>query len=381
MDFTLTDEQRAVRDLARRFAESEIKPMAQELDARREHPAAVVKQLGELKMMGVAVPEEYGGWGKDNVGYVLVLMEISKACASTGAIMFAHNSLYCAPVLSFGNDPQKAEYLAPCASGRKVGCFAYTEDDAGSDPAGVSTTAVSKDDGWLVNGKKRFITNGNVSSYCLLVANAEGKKGEVGLSLLLVSLEDTPGFRVGRVEEKLGLLATGTAEMVFKDVRVPEEALLGGPGSGLKQLAETLARGHIGVAAQAVGLGRTVLEEAVDYAAKRRQFGKPISAFQPIQWKLADMAVELDAAELLTLRAAWLQDHRKAYEKEAAMAKVFASDAAMKASIEGVQVLGAYGYLKENAMERHMRDAKIYQIYQSTNEMTRLSVAKGLLMG
>ncbi|MBW1797289.1 MAG: acyl-CoA dehydrogenase family protein [Deltaproteobacteria bacterium] len=381
MDFALTEEQQMVRDMARKFAETEIKPKAAELDEKHEHPADIVKQLGELKMMGIAIDEEYGGGGMDYVSYVVALIEISKACASTGVIMSVNNSLYCFPVDAYGTDEQKKKYLYPCAAGEAIGCYGLTESGAGSDPAGMRTTAVRDGDEWVINGEKKFITNGNVSSYAVIAAVTEKGKGYKGISSFVVDLDNTPGFKVGRVEDKLGILASGTAEMIFEDARLPADALLGNEGEGFRQMLTTLDGGRMGIASQALGIGRAVLEEAVEYAKTREQFGKPITAFQAIQWKLADMATELDAAELLTLRAAWLEDNKKPYEKAAAMAKMYASDAAMRASIEGIQVLGGYGYCKDYPMERHMRDAKICQIYEGTNEIMRLVIAKNVIKG
>jgi alkylation response protein AidB-like acyl-CoA dehydrogenase len=379
MDFSLTEEQQMVRDMARKFAETEIKPKAAELDEKHEHPAEIIRQLGELKMMGIAVPEEYGGGGMDYVSYVLALIEISKACASTGVIMSVNNSLYCFPVDAYGTDEQKKTYLYPCAAGEAIGCYGLTEAGAGSDPAGMRTTAVRDGDEWVINGEKKFITNGNVSSYSVIAAVTEKGKGYKGITSFVVDLKNTPGFKLGRVEDKLGILASGTAEMIFEDARLPADALLGNEGEGFKQMLTTLDGGRMGIASQALGIGRSVLEEALEYAKTREQFGKPITSFQAIQWKLADMATELDAAELLTLRAAWLEDNKKPYEKAAAMAKMYASDAAMRASIEGIQILGGYGYCKDYPMERHMRDAKICQIYEGTNEIMRLVIARNLI--
>ena len=381
MNFELSEEHAMVRDMARRFAETEIKPKAAELDEKHEHPADIVKQLGELKMMGIAVPEEYGGGGMDNVSYVLSLIEISKACASTGAIMSVNNSLYCYPVMAYGTHEQKMKYLTPVAAGEKIGCYGLTEAGAGSDPAALRTTAVRDGNEWIINGEKKFITSANVASYAVVAAVTEKGKGYKGISSFVLDLENTPGFKVGHVEDKLGINASGTAEMVFEDARVPADALLGKEGEGFKQMLTTLDGGRIGIASQAIGIGRAVLEEALEYAKTREQFGKPITAFQAIQWKLADMATELDAAELLTLRAAWLEDNGKPYEKASAMAKMYASDVTMRASIEGVQILGGYGYCKEYPMERHMRDAKICQIYEGTNEIMRLVIANNLIKG
>jgi len=381
MDFELTEEQQMIRDMARRFAESEIKPRAAELDAKHEHPAEIVKQLGELKMLSITVPEEYGGGGMDNVSYVLALIEVSKACASTGAIMSVNNSLYCYPVMAYGTHEQKMKYLYPSTSGEKIGCYGLTEAGAGSDPSALRTTAIRDGNEWVINGEKKFITSGNVASYAVIAVLTEKGKGYKGISSLVIDLESTPGFKVGKVEEKMGILASGTAEMIFEDARVPSDALLGKEGEGFRQMLTTLDGGRIGIASQAVGIGRAVLEEALEYAKTREQFGETISSFQAIQWKLADMATELDAAELLTLRAAWLEDNNKPYEKAAAMAKMYASDITMRASIEGVQILGGYGYCKEYPMERHMRDAKICQIYEGTNEIMRLIISRNLIKG
>jgi len=307
------------------------------------------------------------------------MIEISKACASCGVIMSVCNSLYNFPVYTYGTEEQKQQYLRPVASGEALGCYGLTEAGAGSDPAGMKTTAVLDGDQWVINGVKRFITNGNVARYCVLAAVTDKAAGYKGISSYIVDFENTPGFKVGTVEEKLGLNASGTAELVFEDARIPKENLLGKPGEGFRQMLTTLDGGRIGIASQAIGIGRAAMEEALEYSKTREQFGKPISSFQAIQWKLADMATQLDAAELLTLRAAWLEQNHKHYEKEAAMAKLVASDVAMAAGIEGVQVLGGYGYCKEYPMERHLRDAKITQIYEGTNEIMRLVIARNIL--
>ncbi len=379
MNFELTEEQKMIQDMARKFAEREIKPVAAELDRTHKHPEEIVKQMGELGLFGVAIPEEYGGAGMDYVSYVLAMIEISKACASCGVIMSVCNSLYCFPVFKYGTEEQKQQFLRPVASGEALGCYGLTEAGAGSDPAKMLTTAVLDGNEWVINGTKKFITNGNVAGYCVLAAVTDKAAGYKGISSFLVDLKNTKGFRVGGVEEKLGINASGTAELVFEDARIPKENLLGKMGEGFKQMLTTLDGGRIGIASQALGIGRAVLEEAIEYAKTREQFGKPIAAFQANQWKLADMATQLDAAELLTLRAAWLEQNHKHYEKEAAMGKLLASDTAMWASVEGVQILGGYGYCKDYPMERHMRDAKITQIYEGTNEIMRLVISRNLL--
>ncbi|MBW1895592.1 MAG: acyl-CoA dehydrogenase [Deltaproteobacteria bacterium] len=381
MNFELTEEQKMIQEMCRRFAQKEIKPVAALLDETHEHPAELCEKMGELGLMGISTPEEYGGAGMDYVSYVLAMTEISKACASTAVIMSVNNSLYCFPLNTFGTHEQKVKFLTPVASGKAMGCYALTEAGAGSDPASMRTTAELDGDSWVINGEKKFITNGNIADYCVVAAVTDKDKGYKGISSFVLNLRDTPGFSVPRVEDKMGIKASGTAEMVFKDARIPKENILGEQGAGLRQMLTTLDAGRLGVGAQALGIGRAALEEALEYAKVREQFGKPISQFQAIQWKLADMATELDAAELLLLRGAWLQDNAKPFEKESAMAKMYASDVTMRATVEGVQILGGYGYCKDFAMERHMRDAKICQIYEGTNEIMRLVIARNLLKG
>lgn len=379
MHFELTEEQKMIQDMARKFAEREIAPVAAELDRTHRHPEEIVKKMGELGLMGITIPPEYGGAGMDYICYVLAMIEISKACASCGVIMSVCNSLYNFPVYTYGTEEQKQQFLTPVASGEYLGCYGLTEAGAGSDPARMRTTAVLDGNEWVINGEKKFITNGNVARYCVLAAVTDKEKGYKGISSFLVDLHNTSGFRVGRVEEKLGINASGTAELIFEDARIPKENLLGKEGEGFKQMLTTLDGGRIGIASQAIGIGRAVLEEAIAYSKTREQFGRPIASFQAIQWKLADIATQLDAAELLTLRAAWLEQNKRGYEKEAAMAKMYASDTAMWAAIEGVQILGGYGYCKEYPMERHMRDAKITQIYEGTNEIMRLVISRNIL--
>jgi alkylation response protein AidB-like acyl-CoA dehydrogenase len=379
MDYLLTDEQKMAKDMAAKFADNELKPIADRLDREHTHSPEVLKAMGEMGIMGVAVPVEYGGGGMDYVSYALIVTQISRGCGGTGTIVAAHNSLYCYPLLKFGTEEQKQKYLVPAASGESVGCYALTEADAGSDPASMRTTARLDGDHWVINGEKKFITSGNIADYCVFAASTDRSKGYKGISQFVCDVRETPGFKVGRVEEKLGINASGTAELIFEDARIPKENILGEPGAGLRQMLETLDSGRISIASQALGIGRAVLEEALDYAKVRTQFGKPIAEFQAIQWKLAEMATQLEAAELLIWRAAWLEDHGMPFEKEAAMAKMYASDAAMSAAIEGVQILGGYGYCKDYPMERHMRDAKITQIYEGTNEIQRLVIARNLL--
>ena len=379
MNFAPTDEQKMVREMVRKFAETQIKPIAAELDRTHRHPEEICRQLGEMGLMGVAVPTEYDGAGMDNVTYVMALIEISKACASCGVIASVNNSLYGYPVKAFGTEAQKKKFLAPVAGGKVDGCYALTETSAGSDAAALKCRAELKGDRYVVNGVKTFITSGNIARYCVLAATTDPARGYRAIINLIVDLKNTPGFRIGKVEEKMGLLASGTAELVFEDAEVPAENLLGKPGQGFKQMLSGLDAGRIGIGAQACGIGRAALEDAVEYAKERVQFGKPIATFQAIQFKLADMATELDAAELMLLRAAWLEDNGLDFEKEAAMAKYYASDVAMRAAVEGVQIFGGNGYMKEYPAERHMRDAKICQIYEGTNEIQRVVVARKLI--
>jgi alkylation response protein AidB-like acyl-CoA dehydrogenase len=379
MNFAPTSEQKMVREMVRKFAEMHIKPIAAELDRTHRHPEEICRELGELGLMGVAVPTEYGGAGMDNVTYVMALIEISEACASCGVITSVNNSLYGYPVKTFGTEEQKQTFLAPVAGGEVEGCYALTESSAGSDAAALKCRAELKGEKYIVNGVKTFITSGNVARYCVLAATTDPARGYKGIINLIVDLQNTPGFRVGKVEEKMGILASGTAELVFEEAEVPADNLLGKPGQGFRQMLSSLDAGRIGIGAQACGIGRAALSDAIEYAKERIQFGKPIATFQAIQFKLADMATELDAAELMLLRAAWLEDNGLDFEKEAAMAKYYASDAAMRAAIEGVQIFGGNGYMKEYPAERHMRDAKICQIYEGTNEIQRIVVARKLI--
>jgi alkylation response protein AidB-like acyl-CoA dehydrogenase len=379
MNFAPTTEQKMVREMVRKFAEMRIKPIAAELDRTHRHPEEICRELGELGLMGVAVPTEYGGAGMDNVTYVMALIEISEACASCGVITSVNNSLYGYPVKTFGTEDQKKAFLAPVAGGKVEGCYALTESSAGSDAAALKCRAELNGDRYIVNGVKTFITSGNIARYCVLAATTDPARGYKGIINLIVDLKNTPGFRVGKVEEKMGILASGTAELVFEEAEVPADNLLGKPGQGFRQMLSSLDAGRIGIGAQACGIGRAALSDAIEYAKERIQFGKPIATFQAIQFKLADMATELDAAELMLLRAAWLEDNGLDFEKEAAMAKYYASDAAMRAAIEGVQIFGGSGYIKDYPAERHMRDAKICQIYEGTNEIQRIVVARKLI--
>ena len=379
MDFALTEEQKMVRDTARRLAQETIKPIAAELDQSHRFPEEICRKLAELGFLGVFVPRKYGGSEMDYVCYALAMIEIAKACASCSCIMATHNSLYCYPLLAYGTEEQKEKYLRPAAEGKKIGCFGLTEPGAGSDAGGLATKAVQDGDEWVISGQKIFITNGMAANLAVIAALTEPDQGAKGISCFVMDLDDLPGFSRTPMNNKLGIHATATAELNFDEVRLPADSFLGTRGKGLSQMLTTLDGGRIGIASQALGIGRAVLTEGIDYTKTREQFGRPLAKFQSIQFKLADMAAELDAAELLILRAAWLVQNKKPYQKEAAMAKMYASDAAMRAAVEGIQLLGGYGYFNDYHMERHLRDVKITQIYEGTNEVMRMVIARNLL--
>lgn len=377
MDFSLTEEQQLLQTMARDFAVREVLPKAAEIDKNHRHPSELVARMAELGLLGIAVPEEYGGSGMDHVGYVLAMEEISRACASTGVIMSVNNSLVCDPIWRFGSEAQKREFLAPLAAGKKLGCFGLSEPEAGSDAAAQRTVAVLDRGEWVINGTKNWITNGPVADVMVLFAMTDREQGHRGISAFIVPM-DGKGVRCGEPDDKLGIRGSKSSQVYFDDARLPADALLGEVGQGFKVAMSTLDGGRIGIAAQALGIARACLEDSVDYALQRKTFGKPIAQHQAIQWKLADMATEIDAARLLTLRAAALKDAGQAYGKAAAMAKLFASDVANKAAREAIQIFGGNGYVTEFPVERHFRDAKITEIYEGTSEIQRLVIASHL---
>jgi butyryl-CoA dehydrogenase len=378
MRFELTDEQKAVQQLARDFADKEIAPVAAELDQTHRFPTEIVKKLGELGLMGVAIPEKWGGAGFDIVSYIAALTEVSRGCASSGVIMSVNNSLYSDPVYRFGNDEQRERFLKPYASGQKLGCFALSEPGTGSDAAAQSTVAVKDGDSYILNGVKNWITNGNEADAALIFAMTDKSKGNKGISAFLVE-KGTPGFSVGKIEDKLGIRASSTTQLVFEDCKIPAANRLGEEGEGFKVAMQTLDGGRIGIAAQANGIARAALNAAVRYADERKAFGQKVNQFQGIQWYIADMATRTDAAELLTYRAATLKDAKGKYGKEAAMAKLFASDNANWVATTALQMFGGYGYVTEYPAERHFRDARITQIYEGTNEIQRLVIASATI--
>jgi len=378
MHFYLTEEQQMVQQVAHDFAENEVKPLAAELDQTARFPTELIKRMAELGFMGVAIPQEYGGAGMDHVSYAVVVEEISRACASTGVIMSAHSSLACDPIYHHGTEEQKKKFLTPLASGKKIGCLGLTEAGAGTDVSGIKTTAVEDGNNWLINGAKLFITNGAQAEISVILALTDKGQGSKSFSAFIVE-KDTPGFKVGKIEKKLGINASSTTELIFEDCRIPKANLLGERGQGFKIAMQTLDGGRIGIAAQAVGIARAALEASTKYAKERVQFGQPIAKLQAIQWMLADMATEIDAARLLTLRAAFLKDKKVRYSAEAAMAKLFASETAHRAAHKGIQIHGGYGYTKDYPMERFYRDSRITEIYEGTSEVQRLVIAANLL--
>ncbi|MBO6496289.1 acyl-CoA dehydrogenase [Roseivirga sp.] len=378
MNFELTEEQIAVRDAAREFAQTELLPGVIERDDKQEFPAEQIKKMGELGFMGMMVDPKYGGGGMDTVSYVLAMEEISKIDASASVCMSVNNSLVCWGLEKFGTEEQKEKYLKPLASGEKIGAFCLSEPEAGSDATSQKTTAEDKGDHYLLNGTKNWITNGNSASIYLVIAQTDREKGHRGINCLIVE-KGMDGFVVGKKEDKLGIRGSDTHSLMFTDVKVPKENRIGEDGFGFKFAMSTLNGGRIGIASQALGIASGAYELALAYSKERKAFGKPISQHQAIQFKLADMATEIDAARLLCLQAAYLKDQKKDFGKQSAMAKLYASKVAMDVTVEAVQVHGGYGYVKEYHVERLMRDAKITQIYEGTSEIQKIVISRELL--
>jgi butyryl-CoA dehydrogenase len=380
MDFELAEEQLMVREMTRAFVEKEVKPVASRLDREGTYPAELVKRLGEIGLMGMLVPEEFGGSGMDFLSGVVAMEEISKAWASLAVAMSVQNSLVCAPILRFGTAAQKEQYLASLARGERLGCYALTEPGSGSDAGSIQTRAKKVGNDFLINGNKVFTTSGNRADLAIVYAVTDPAQGKRGISAFIVET-NSPGFVVGKLEDKLGLRSSDTASLLFEDCRVPHQNLLGTEGEGFRIALATLDGGRIGIAAQALGIAQGCLEESVAYAQQRHQFGRAIAEFEAIQWMLADMATEIDAARLLTYRAAWLAQQGRTFTKEAAMAKLFASEAANRAAYKAIQIFGGYGYTKEFAVERFFRDARITTLYEGTSEIQRLVIARHLIHG
>lgn len=378
MNFQLNEEYCMIQEAARDFAQQDLKPGVIERDEKALFPYDQVKKMGELGFMGMMVDSKYGGAGLDALAYTLVLEEIAKIDASAAVIMSVNNSLVCYGLEAFGTEEQKEKYLRPLASGEKLGAFALSEPEAGSDATSQHTTAIDQGDHYLLNGTKNWITNGGNADICLIIAQTHPEKAHRGINVLIVE-KGMPGFTIGPKENKLGIRSSDTHSLLFTDVKVPKENRIGEDGFGFKFAMKTLDGGRIGIAAQALGIAAGAYEFALAYAKERKTFGKPIAEHQAIQFKLADMEVEIEAARLLTYKAAWTKDQGLPYSKEAAMAKLHASEVAMKTSIEAVQIHGGYGYVKEYHVERLMRDAKITQIYEGTSEIQRLVIAREIL--
>ncbi|MEC3470176.1 acyl-CoA dehydrogenase AcdA [Bacillus cereus group sp. MYBK29-1] len=377
MHFKLSEEHEMIRKMVRDFAKNEVAPTAAERDEEERFDRALFDQMAELGLTGIPWPEEYGGIGSDYLAYVIAIEELSRVCASTGVTLSAHTSLAGWPIFKFGTEEQKQTFLRPMAEGKKIGAYGLTEPGSGSDAGGMKTIAKRDGDHYVLNGSKIFITNGGIADIYVVFALTDPESKQRGTSAFIVE-SDTPGFSVGKKESKLGIRSSPTTEIMFEDCRIPVENLLGEEGQGFKIAMQTLDGGRNGIAAQAVGIAQGALDASVEYARERHQFGKPIVAQQGIGFKLADMATDVEAARLLTYQAAWLESEGLPYGKESAMSKVFAGDAAMKVTTEAVQVFGGYGYTKDYPVERYMRDAKITQIYEGTQEIQRLVISRML---
>ncbi|MHA4162747.1 acyl-CoA dehydrogenase AcdA [Bacillus cereus] len=377
MHFKLSEEHEMIRKMVRDFAKNEVAPTAAERDEEERFDRAIFDQMAELGLTGIPWPEEYGGIGSDYLAYVIAIEELSRVCASTGVTLSAHTSLAGWPIFKFGTEEQKQTFLRPMAEGKKIGAYGLTEPGSGSDAGGMKTIAKRDGDHYVLNGSKIFITNGGIADIYVVFALTDPESKQRGTSAFIVE-SDTPGFSVGKKESKLGIRSSPTTEIMFEDCRIPVENLLGEEGQGFKIAMQTLDGGRNGIAAQAVGIAQGALDASVEYARERHQFGKPIAAQQGIGFKLADMATDVEAARLLTYQAAWLESEGLPYGKESAMSKVFAGDTAMKVTTEAVQVFGGYGYTKDYPVERYMRDAKITQIYEGTQEIQRLVISRML---
>jgi alkylation response protein AidB-like acyl-CoA dehydrogenase len=379
MAFDLTEEHRMIRDMVRDFARAEVLPTAAERDRTGQFPAEILAKMGELGLMGMSVPSEYGGAGVDTISYSLALQEVAYACASTAVIMSVHNSVACGPIYLFGSEYLKERFLKKLASGRMIGSFALTEASAGSDPASQRSTAVRDGNSYVINGTKTFITSGKNSGVTVVTAYTDRGKKHRGISAFVVE-KGTPGFSVGKVEEKMGLRGSDTVELIFEDCRVPRENLLGSEGDGFVIAMASLDGGRIGIASQSVGLGQACVDASVSYARERVQFNKPIAQFQGIRWMIADMATRVEAARLLTYNAAAMKDRSENFSMAASMAKVFASEMANKVAYQALQIHGGYGYMKDFPVERYYRDARVFTLYEGTSEIQR-KVISDVIMG
>ena len=379
MDFSFTDEQQQLRRSVREFAESEIAPHVMEWDEISQFPLELIPKLAEMGLLGVIFPEEYGGAGLGYIEYVIVIEELARVDGSIGLIVAAHNSLCTNHIYKFGSEEQRKKYVIPLAQGRKLGCWSLTEPSAGSDAGGTRTAAVRADGGWIVDGSKTFITNGHYADVCVVMAVTDRNKGAKGISAFIVEKQN-PGFRTGKKENKLGMRASDTSELVFSDCRVAEENLLGAEGRGFINTLQVLDGGRISIAALALGMAQGAYDACVKYAKERKQFGKAISEFQAIQFKLADMVTEIDAARWLVYRAAWLADQKgPRFTKESSMAKLYASEVGVRVANEAVQIFGGYGFIKDYPVEKFYRDSKLCTIGEGTSEIQRMVIARQIL--
>ena len=378
MDFELSEEQLLIQEMVREFAMAEVAPIAAEIDHNHRFPEELIPKLAEAGLMGVPYPEEFGGAGADYLSFAIVVEELARVCASTAVIIAAHGGLAAWPIFEFGTPAQKEKYLRALATGEKLGAFALTEPGAGTDAASGRTTAVLDGDEYVLNGSKIFTTNGGYADIYVVTAMTDPERGTRGISAFIVE-NDAPGFTVGEREHKMGIKASSTTPLYFSDCRIPQDALLGKEGKGFKIAMQTLDGGRIGIAAQALGIAQGALDASIAYAKERVQFGKPIATLQAIQWMIADMATEIDAARLLVLRAAWNKDNSLPYGKEAAMAKLYASETATRVAGKAVQIHGGYGFTESYPVERAYRDAKITELYEGTSEVQRMVIAGSLL--
>ena len=378
MQLELNEQQKMIRDMVRQFAEKEIAPVAAELDQKAEYPTKILEKMAKLGLLGAIIPTEYGGAGLDTISYATIVEEISRKCASTGVITSVHNSLVAWPIMKYGTDEQKKKYLPPLAKGEKIGAFAGTEPNAGSDLGAMQTSAKLKGNKYIINGDKTFITSGSEAGIIIVFAVTDKNAGSKGISAFIVE-STVKGFKVGSIYDKMGINANHVAELIFENMEVPKENLLGKEGEGFKIALSALDCGRIGIAAQAVGIAQAALDESIEYSKQREQFGRPIAKFQAIQWMIADMATRIEASRYLVYNAAYVKDTGVRFSKEAAMAKLFASETAMDIVIKAVQIHGGYGYTKEYTVERLFRDAKITEIYEGTSEVQRMVIAGSLL--
>ena len=377
LDFALTSEQKLFEKTVHEFCEKEIKPLAKKIDREEYFPWELYKKMGKMGIMGMTVPRKYGGAGIDRVSYMIALEEISRVCGSTGIVIEAHNSLGVGHIFEKGTEEQRKKYLPKLTSGKAVAAWALSEPNAGSDAASIQTTAVLDGDEWVLNGNKQFITSGNIAEVVTVMAKTDKEKGAKGISAFIVE-KDTPGFKAGQLEDKLGLRGSRTAELILEDCRLPKKNLLGEKDMGFIGAMNILDRGRTAIGAMAVGIARGALEESIGYAKQRQQFGKPIGKNQAIQWMIADMATEIDAARLLVYRAAYLEDKNVPFSIEASMAKLFGSEIAMRATVKAIQIHGGYGYMRDLPLERFYRDVKLCEIGEGTSEVQRMVIAKRL---